>query len=94
MQGMPQHNYQWLFGTGERYTFGTTHVDIYPLPPETTPLLFVRGRRNRLAVGDVYNAGHLKSSVMRLTVIYFFFKKKERIATPSKAKAMIKASVM
>src|SRR3989440_9939172 len=42
------------FGTGERYTFGTTHVDIYPLPPETTPLLFVRGRRNRLAVGDVY----------------------------------------
>src|SRR3989440_3658300 len=41
-------------GTGERYTFGTTHVDIYPLPPETTPLLFVRGRRNRLAVGDVY----------------------------------------
>src|SRR5947199_4826194 len=42
------------FGTGERYTFGTTHVDIYTLPAETTPLLFVRGRRNRLAVGDVY----------------------------------------
>ena len=42
------------FGNGERYSFGTTHVDIYPLPPSTTPLLFVRGRRNRLAVGDVY----------------------------------------
>jgi len=42
------------FGTGERYTFGTTYVDIYTLPPETTPLLFVRGRRNRLAIGDVY----------------------------------------
>src|SRR5438552_11029792 len=42
------------FGTGERYSFGTTHVDIYPFPPDTTPLLFVRGRRNRLAVGDVY----------------------------------------
>lgn len=42
------------YGSGERYTFGTTLVDIYPLPPETTPLLFVRGRRNRLAVGDVY----------------------------------------
>lgn len=42
------------FGAGERYTFGTTHVDIYPLPPETNSLLFVRGRRNRFAVGDVY----------------------------------------
>ena len=42
------------FGNGERYSFGTTHVDIYPLPPDTTPLLWVRGRRNRLAVGDVY----------------------------------------
>ncbi len=42
------------FGNGERYSFGTPHVDIYPLPPSTTPLLFVRGRRNRLAVGDVY----------------------------------------
>jgi hypothetical protein len=48
---LPAHE---QFGNGERYSFGTTHVDIYPLPPSTTPLLWVRGRRNRLAVGDVY----------------------------------------
>ena len=48
---LPAHE---QFGNGERYSFGTTHVDIYPLPPQATPLLFVRGRRNRLAVGDVY----------------------------------------
>src|SRR5713226_508954 len=42
------------FGQGERYSFGTTHVDMYPLPPSATPPLWVRGRRNRLAVGDVY----------------------------------------
>src|SRR5206468_4757119 len=48
---LPAHE---QYGTGERYSFGTTHVDIYPLPPSSTPLLWVRGRRNRLAVGDVY----------------------------------------
>ncbi len=48
---LPAHE---QFGHGEGYSFGITHVDIYPLPPGTTPLLFVRGRRNRLAVGDVY----------------------------------------
>ena len=48
---LPAHE---QFGNGERYSFGTTHVDIYPFPPDTTPLLWVRGRRNRLAVGDVY----------------------------------------
>ena len=48
---LPSHE---QFGNGERYSFGTTHVDIYTHPAETTPLLFVRGRRNRLAVGDVY----------------------------------------
>src|SRR2546423_7062544 len=48
---LPAHQH---FGKGERYSFGPTHVDIYPFPPDTTPLLWVRGRRNRLAVGDVY----------------------------------------
>ena len=48
---LPSHEH---FGNGERYSFGTTHVDIYPFPPDTTPLLWVRGRRNRLAAGDVY----------------------------------------
>jgi len=48
---LPIHEH---FGNGERYSFGTTHVDIYPLPPSSMPLLWVRGRRNRLAVGDVY----------------------------------------
>ncbi len=27
---LPAHQ---QFGKGERYSFGTTHVDIYPLPP-------------------------------------------------------------
>ncbi len=48
---LPAHK---QFGNGERYSFGTTHIDIYPLPPSATPTLLVRGRRNRLAVGDVY----------------------------------------
>src|SRR5712692_10172464 len=57
------------FGTGERYTFGTTHVDIYPLPPETTSLLFVRGRRNRLAVGDVYKVEPTETNGMHVLYV-------------------------
>ena len=48
---LPAHK---QFGNGERYSFGTTHIDIDPLLPSATPTLLVRGRRNRLAVGDVY----------------------------------------
>ena len=57
------------YGPGERYTFGTTHVDIYPLPPETTPLLFVRGRRNRLAVGDVYKVEPVEKDGMHVLFV-------------------------
>jgi hypothetical protein len=57
------------FGIGERYTFGTTRVDIYMLPPETTPLLFVRGRRNRLAVGDVYKVEPTETKGMHVLYV-------------------------
>src|ERR1700693_1861382 len=57
------------FGTGERYTFGTTHVDIYPLPPKTTPLLFVRGRRNRFTVGDVYKVEPTETKGMHVLYV-------------------------
>jgi len=63
---LPAHE---QFGNGERYSFGTTHVDIYPLPPSITPLLFVRGRRNRLAVGDVYKVEPTEKNGMHVLYV-------------------------
>src|SRR5260370_22159136 len=63
---LPAHQ---QFGNGERYSFGTTHVDIYTFPAETTPLLFVRDRRNLLAVSDVYKVEPTDNNVMHVLYV-------------------------
>jgi hypothetical protein len=49
-QELPSHE---RFGKGERYTFGTTLADVYPNPPDLSPLMHIRMVKGVLAVGDV-----------------------------------------
>ena len=41
------------FGDGERYTFGTTRVDVYSNPPELAPVVQMRMNSGGLLLGDV-----------------------------------------
>ncbi len=49
-QELPLHE---RYGQGERYTFGTTLVDVHNDPPELTPVVQIRMVKGYLAVGDV-----------------------------------------
>jgi len=49
-EALPPHD---RFGSGERYTFGTTHADIYSNPPELSPVVQVRLVKGTLLLGDV-----------------------------------------